>query len=81
MTKVIKVNPQGWYSLQDIVTGRMFPWVSSFGSVRNIVAQDRKKKNLLRANINGTGRATKYHFKGEHIIKFVKAVEAGTVRL
>ena len=68
-----KIDPQSWYTLQDIVKGRMFPGATSFWKIRNIVALDRRSKNLLKANITGRGRATKYHFKGENINKFIKA--------
>lgn len=81
MARATKIQPQEWYTLQDIVRGKMFPWANSFWSVRNVVTLDRAGKNMLRAMITGTGRATKYRFKGENITKFVKAVEAGTVRL
>jgi hypothetical protein len=81
MTKAVKVIPRNWYSLQDIVRDGLFPWVSSFGSVRDIVAKDIASRNLLKATIKGEGRGKKYLFKGVHIIKFVSAVEAGKVRL
>lgn len=79
--KIIKIEPSEWYSLQDIVRAGMFPWARSFWSVRNIVNLDRKNTNILRAMIAGTGRGTKYQFQGENIIQFIKAVEAGQVRL
>lgn len=86
MTKIIK--SEDWYTLQDIVKEKMFvfpsqPWknASSFYSVRNIVNTDKKRENLLQANIEGKGRGKKYHFKGENIIKFIQQVEAGKVRL
>lgn len=76
-----KINPEESYTLQDIVTMKMFPWAKSFWSVRNIVALDKKGANNLKPLIVGKGRATKYHFKGANIIKFISGVEAGTVRL
>lgn len=76
-----KIDPQEWYTLQDIVRGKMFPWLNSFISIRNLVAQDRDNKNVLKANITGTGRATKYHFKGENIIKFISEFDAGKAKL
>ena len=81
MTKTVKIKTDEWYTLQDIVTNKMFPWANSFWSVRNVVNLDRANKNILKATITGDGRAKKYHFKGENIIKFVNEVEAGKVRL
>ncbi len=81
MTKQTKINPQAWYTMLDIIRGEMFPWATTTWTVRNLVALDRRNKNLLKANITGTGRATKYHFKGENLLKFIKEFEAGKVRL
>ena len=76
-----KISRESWYTLQDIVKGKMFPWAHSFWSVRNVVKLDKEKNNILKATITGTGRGTKYHFQGENIIKFIKLVESGKVRL
>lgn len=81
MTKSAKIKAEEWYTLQDLVRDRMFPWAHSFWSVRNIVTLDRKNKNLLKATIKGEGTGTKYHFKGQHIISFINAVEAGKAKL
>lgn len=81
MPKAPTIKPDAWYTMQDVVRENMFPWARSFWSVRNTVALDRKGKNLLKAIIQGDGRGTKYHFKGENIIQFVKESMAGKVRL
>lgn len=80
--KAIKPKPEIWYSLQDIVSNKMFGWCpESFWSVRNTVELDAKNKNILAPIITGKGRATKYQFKGANIIKFVKLMESGKYRL
>lgn len=81
MTRAKTIDPKTWYTMQDIVRHCMFPWATSFWSVRNVVTLDRAKTNVLKATVTGTGRGTKYHFKGEHIINFIKNVEAGKIRL
>lgn len=82
MTRAKKIESSEWYTLQDIVTRRMFAWCpSSFWSVRNVVNLDRKNKNVLKATITGAGRATKYHFQGKNIIRFINLVEKGEVVL
>lgn len=81
MTRATKIESKEWYTLSDIVTGGMFPWVSSFWSVRNVVKLDAKNKNVLNAIVTGRGRGKKYRFKGENIIKFVKAIDDGKIRL
>lgn len=80
MTQALKIDAAEWYTLQDIVRLKLFPWASSFWSVRNVVAQDRILGNLLKATITGTGRGTKYHFKGSNIIKFINSIETGDIR-
>lgn len=82
MKTATKIKPEKWYSLQDIVKKKMFAWSSpSFWSVRNVVALDRRNKNILQAVIVGSGRATKYKFKGENIINFIKTSEKGSAKL
>jgi hypothetical protein len=76
-----KIKAGETYTMIDIVRGGMFPWAKSFWSVRNVVALDQRKTNILKPLIVGEGRATKYFFKGANIIKFITAVEAGKVRL
>lgn len=76
----VNIKAEESYTMQDIVSSKMFVWATSFWSVRKIVKFDSKTKNILKPLIIGKGRATKYHFKGANIIKFIQAVEAGTVR-
>lgn len=78
----LKIKADEWYTLQDIVKKKMFifpaqPWknAGSFWSVRNLVEADQKGKNILSANVVGTGRGKKYHFKGANILKFINSVE------
>lgn len=78
-TKTKKIDPQAWYTMQDIVKGRMFPWARHVSTVRNITIQDRKKKNILKASITGKKTGTKYLFRGENILKFINEFEAGKV--
>ena len=78
-TRATEVRPRGWYNMQDILREQMFPWVSSLGSIRKIVAKDAENRNILKTTVIGTGRGTKYHIKGVNIIKFVKAVEDGKI--
>lgn len=75
------IDPKEWYTMQEIVRAKMFPWATSFWSIRNMVALDRRNKNLLKINISGTGKATRYFFLGANIIKFKKEFEAGKIRL
>lgn len=80
MTKQVKIKPEEWYSMQDIVRCKMFPWATSFWSVRKVVKWDLEKNNILKAIITGAGTTTKYQFKGSNIIKFITAVEQGTAQ-
>lgn len=76
-----KIDTKAWYTLSDIVNKKMFTWATSFWSVRNIVATDKYRANILRAQITGAGRATKYKIQGANIIQFIKLVEQGKVQL
>ena len=77
MSKQIKIEPNEWYTLSDVVRHNFFPWANSFSSVRGVVRADASKKNILKCTVQGEGRGTKYHFKGSNIIKFVEAVTEG----
>ena len=81
MEKEIKINPNEWYTLTDIVQSKMFPWATSFWSIRRLVVLDSKKKNILKANIRGEGRGTKYYFLGVNIIKFIDEFKSGKIKL
>lgn len=81
MTKKATIQPNSWYSLQDIVREKMIPWASSFSTIRRIVETDGANKNILKATISGEGRGKKYLFKGSNIINFITAVEAGKAGL
>lgn len=83
-----EIKRKEWYTLQDVVKRKFFnfpslPWknANSFYSARNIVNADKNNKNILKVTIEGTGRATKYHFLGDNIIKFVNQVEVGKIKL
>jgi len=75
------IEPQKWYTLSAVVKGKMIPWADSFWSARKLVASDSVKRNILKANITGTGRGTKYHLKGENIIKFINEFESKGIKL
>lgn len=88
MSKIKSIKGEEYYTLQDIVKKKLFefpamPWInaSTFWSVRKIVQADLKGRNILDAKIVGSGRGTKYHFKGDNIINFINQVETGKVRL
>ena len=81
MAKKQAIEPQRWYTLQEIVEQRMLPWIQpSYWSVRRVVLSARAKK-VLRPVTMGKGTNVRYQFKGENIVKFIKAVETGEVRL
>lgn len=66
------------YTALEIVRGRMFPFATSFYTVRNLIEMDRRKKNLLRASVMGKGTHTRYWIKGENIIRVLALWEDGS---
>lgn len=81
MPRAKKIEKERWYTLKDLVVNEVFPWANSFWSIRRIVSKDQENQNVLKVTITGEGRGRKYHFKGEHIISFIKAVDAGKIKL
>jgi hypothetical protein len=72
-----KVESEKWYKLIEIVELGLFPWCKNIKTVRNWVHRDKIGKNILKANIVGTGREARYHIQGKNIAEFVGAIEAG----
>ena len=80
-TKANRIKPEKWYSLREIVEGRLLANLHGWKSVRRIVKADKKHRNLLGAVITGTGRGTKYRIKGENLKRFKEEWENGKYRL
>jgi len=80
MAKETKIDPQAWYTLRDIVQHAMFPWLPSYWSVQKAVTE-KKIASILKPVVRGKGTNVRYQFKGENILKFIKSVETGSVRL
>lgn len=76
-----RINPEKWYSLNEIVEGRLLANLRGWKSVRRVVNADKKHKNLLGTVITGTGRGTKYRVKGENLKRFKEEWESGKYRL
>lgn len=77
-SKRTEIQPDQWYNLQEVKELNLLPWCRSFWAVRNVINKDFHGPNILKANITGQGRATKYHIKGINIIRFIKAWESGS---
>lgn len=73
-----KIVPDKWYNLLEIVELGLFPWCKDVKTVRNWVHRDKLGKNILKANIVGSGRQARYHIQGKNIAEFVAEIEAGT---
>ena len=76
-----KINPNVWYSLQDLYRDRTFHWVKDISAIRKFIQADIAGKNTLKTLVTGKDQGRKYRIKGENIINFIKEVEAGKVTL
>lgn len=76
-----KLEPNEYYSLEQLKRMKAFSWCRSAWARRKVVERDAKKDNYLKAIVSGEGRGTKYKILGANVIKFIKAVESGKVRL
>lgn len=77
-----KLEAARWYTLTELAALDAFPWCG--GDVRRYkktVLADREHDNVLKANVTGTGKATRYQLKGENIIRFIGVFESGKARL
>lgn len=80
-TESTKLDPNKYYSLEELKRMEAFSWCRSAWARRKVVERDAKKDNYLKAIVSYEGRGTKYKILGANIIKFIKAVESGKVRL
>lgn len=81
MARANKIDPNAWYSLNDVYTKHMFHWVRDISAIRKFVQADIAGKNILKTLVTGVAQGRKYRIKGENIINFIKAVEAGKVTI
>lgn len=80
MTKIkkVKVEPEKWYNLKEIVTLGLFSWCKDIKTIRKWIIEDKKKKDVLKAVIKGEGLNVRYLILGKNIITFVRMVEDGS---
>jgi uncharacterized protein YeaC (DUF1315 family) len=70
-----KIEPEKYYSLQQVVDMGVFPDVISFTSIRDRVIEDLmlpEQKRVLKALKVGDKRGTRYLIVGRNLIEFLK---------
>lgn len=66
----------------DLVRLKVFPWCGKdIRRYRRFVQTDLEGKDHLKTIVAGAGMSRRYKFRGKDIIKFYKAVDAGSIRL
>lgn len=85
MTNTIKVtlpiDPKKWYTLYEIADKRLFRGYEAAQTVRRIINSDLKKRNILKAVVEGEANGRRYGIKGSNIIKFINEWESGKYKL
>lgn len=76
-----KINPKKFYSSAAIIDMQLenFPWASKF--TFNEKLNDPRWQDVFRPFIEQHKNSKTYKVKGENIIKFLKAVEKGDVKI
>ena len=72
---IAQIMPSAEYSLAEIVRDGLMGEGKSYFVCRNIINEDRWKKNgerILNAEKRGEGRGTYYYVKGKNLIKYLK---------
>ena len=76
------LKPDEWYTLSDLVNMNMFPFCGTdIRRYRSAVKADKMGADILRTVIRGHGMGMRYTFKGENVLKFIRGVESGKVKL
>ena len=85
MNKKQDIQADHFYSLKELVIMHAFAWITHSDdlsndtrSYRREIERDQSNKNMLKSIVRGTGRNTRYSFKGANVSKFVEAIESGT---
>jgi len=77
-----QLKPDEWYTLTDLVNADAFPFCGNdIRRYRSAVKADKMGADILRTVIRGHGMGMRYTFKGENVLKFIKSVESGKVKL
>ena len=67
------------YSLADMSTGKMFPFIKSSDrrTYKKYIEREVASKNILNPLVMGTGNATRFYVQGANIKKLITAVKKG----
>lgn len=82
MGKKTKIEADAWYTLADLVKLKAFGWCSNdIRAYRNIVLADKKRDDVLKTAVLGSGMSRRYRFKGSNITRFIAHFESGKARM
>jgi len=72
------INNEKFYTLTELLKLKILPW-TSYITLKKWVDIDFKHDNNLGAIRRGTGPGSRYLIRGKNIIKFIAAIEDGTL--
>lgn len=75
------IDPSRWYTIKNLRDEGLIPWRKSLPGIRQLVLADKGSKDILKTAIQGRGQNTRYHIKGDNLIRFLAAVEDGSYQL
>lgn len=71
-----KIEKEKWYKLTEIVALGLIPWCKDIKTIRKWVLKDKSQDNLLKINVVGRGKKTRYHILGDNLNQYIAAMTA-----
>lgn len=69
------INPNGWYSVQDIADKKLIPFLNTAYKIKKWI-----DRGYLKGNKVGLMQGKRYFIRGSEIIKFIAKWEGGDFR-
>ena len=74
------IDPEKYYTLRQLKTLNLFPWLKSYYSYRKVILRDMQNEtHLLNTVVSGEKTSTRYYVKGSAIIELQKQIKQGMV--
>lgn len=69
------IDKETYYPLNQIFKMKVFPWIKSYVTLRNMVLKDMKNGGTrFKAILTGEGEGSRYQIKGEHLIALIETI-------
>lgn len=75
------IDREKYYSLNEIKTLNLIPWIKSYSTLKRWVFKDMEKDNFLHTKVIGNDKGRRYLIKGENLIEYLKKLDNSAIIL